>query len=70
MAAHTGNQSKTYYCAYCGRATDWDDDYGAEPVCVDCWDARAGSEHEVAARKRRYREEHKKLKGGTKNNGR
>lgn len=37
--------------------TEWDESLGDEPLCVDCWDARSGVENEVAARKRRYREE-------------
>ncbi|MBA7627271.1 hypothetical protein ES703_34733 [subsurface metagenome] len=45
-------------CSKCGAATDWDTELGEQPLCVDCWDDRAGVGNQVAAYQRRYYQEH------------
>lgn len=46
-------------CSNCGKETYWEPELGDVPLCVDCWDARAHIDNELAARQRRYYEEHK-----------
>jgi len=46
-------------CSRCGALTEWDDSLEVPPLCVACWDGRAGIDKEVAASKRAYYEAHK-----------
>jgi hypothetical protein len=46
-------------CSICGAWTEWDDSLKVPPLCVACWDNRAGADNEVAACKRAYYEAHK-----------
>lgn len=46
-------------CSICGADTEWDEACGSDPVCVDCWDARADKDNELAAYKRAYYQAHK-----------
>ena len=48
-----------YKCSVCGAETDWDELLEGEPLCVACWDIRAGVDNELAAYRRRYYQEHK-----------
>ncbi len=46
-------------CSICGADTEWDDSYREDPICVSCWDARAGKDNKVAARMRAYYQAHR-----------
>ena len=46
-------------CVKCGRDTEWDDDMGNDPLCMICWDQNSEVDNELAAKKRKYRIEHK-----------
>jgi hypothetical protein len=50
---------KVYKCSLCGRQTEWDFSLGLEPLCVSCWDARAGVDNKVAAIWRAWYEKNK-----------
>jgi hypothetical protein len=55
----TVQKNEIYNCSICGKETEWDFSIGENPICVDCWDSRAGADNEIAAKQRHYREEHK-----------
>jgi len=43
-------------CSICGELTDWDEELGIAPLCVDCWDKWAGVDNKIAQQQKRYRE--------------
>jgi hypothetical protein len=45
-------------CSICGALTEWDESLGP-PLCVECWDIRAGVDNKLAACKRAYYEANK-----------
>ncbi len=60
MPISTAEEQKIIFqCCICGNPTEWDTGLGAEPLCQECWDSRAGIDNEMAAKHRAYREAHK-----------
>jgi len=51
--------ARLYICASCGQPTEWDQDLGTEPLCLNCWDKQTDSWNPIAALQRRYYQEHK-----------
>ena len=46
-------------CSRCGAPTEWDESYGPAPLCVACWDDKAGKDNDRAAYKRAYNQAHR-----------
>jgi DNA-directed RNA polymerase subunit RPC12/RpoP len=51
--------SERYICSTCGQETDWEEELGDRPLCVECWDSRSDRDNKVAARNRRYYEQNR-----------